>query len=127
MPSATTVPSIQDQVKTTSINSLKNTFPESFDKVGNMLGEYNIVVDSNVPPIDHDWHRMLIMAKEKNEVELKEMTAQGNIDSQTELTPWVSSLTYPCKANGSIQICLNPKDLNKGVIREYNRAEHYNK
>ena len=41
---------------------------------------------------------------------------------QTEPTPWVSSLTYPKKANGKLRICLDPKDLNKAIIRENHKA-----
>ena len=41
---------------------------------------------------------------------------------QTEPTPWVSSLTYPKKANGKLRICLDPKDLNKAIIHENHKA-----
>ena len=44
------------------------------------------------------------------------------IAKQTELTPWVSSLTYPKKPNGKLRICLDPKDLNKAIIRENHKA-----
>ena len=50
------------------------------------------------------------------------MVHQGIIVRQTELTPWVSSLTYPQKPNGKLRICLNPKDLNKAIIRENHKA-----
>ena len=33
-----------------------------------------------------------------------------------------SSLTYPKKANGKLRICLDPKDLNKAIIRENHKA-----
>ena len=35
---------------------------------------------------------------------------------------WVSSLTYPHKADGSLHICLNPHDLNKAIIWEHYKA-----
>ena len=38
------------------------------------------------------------------------------------MTPWVSSLTYPKKPNGKLRICLDPKDLNKAIIRENHKA-----
>ena len=31
-------------------------------------------------------------------------------------------MTYPKKANGKLRICLNPKDLNKAIIRENHKA-----
>ena len=41
---------------------------------------------------------------------------------QMEPTPWVTLLTYPKKPNGKLRICLNPKDLNKAIIRENHKA-----
>ena len=40
----------------------------------------------------------------------------------TEPTEWVSSITYPCKPDGTLCICLDPKDLNKAIIREHYKA-----
>ena len=50
------------------------------------------------------------------------MVWQGIITKQTEPTPWVSSLTYPKKANGKLRICLDPKDLNRPIIFENHKA-----
>ena len=50
------------------------------------------------------------------------MVWQRIITKQTEPTPWVSSLTYPKKANGKLRICLDPKDLNKAIIHENHKA-----
>ena len=35
---------------------------------------------------------------------------------QIESMPWISSLTYCCKANGTFKVCLDPKDLNKAIF-----------
>ena len=40
----------------------------------------------------------------------------------TEPTEWVSSITYPRKPDGTICICLDPKDLNRVIIREHYKA-----
>ena len=50
------------------------------------------------------------------------MVQQGIMTKQTEPTPWVSSLTYPKKANSKLGICLDPKDLNKAIIHENHKA-----
>ena len=49
------------------------------------------------------------------------MIAQGIITPVTEPTEWVNSMTYPMKPSGELCICLDPKDLNKAIIREYYR------
>ena len=50
------------------------------------------------------------------------MVQQKIIIKQTEPTPWVSSLTYPKKANGKLRIYLDPKDLNRAIILENHKA-----
>ena len=34
-------------------------------------------------------------------------------------TPWVNIITTIYKPDGSLRICLDPTDLNKGVMREH--------
>ena len=50
------------------------------------------------------------------------MVDQAIIAPITEPMEWVSSLTYPHKADGSLCICLNPCDLNKAIIWEHYKA-----
>ena len=97
-------------------------FPNSFDCIGDMSGEYNIKTDPTVLPVQHGRWKVSIEYKEDIEKQLEEMVHQGIIMKQTEPTPWVSSLTYPKKANGKLRICLDPKDLNKAIIGENHKA-----
>ena len=87
-----------------------------------MYGEYDIKTDLTVLPVQHRRHKVPIEYKDEIEKELGEMVQQGIITKQTEPTPWVSSLTYPKKANGKLRICLDPKDLNKAIICENHKA-----
>ena len=108
-----------------SINStrdLQALFPNSFDCIRDMQGEYNIKTDPTVPPVQHRRRKVPIEYKEEIEKELAEMVWQKIIIKQTEPTPQVSSLTYPKKANGKLRICLDPKDLNKAIICENHKA-----
>ena len=97
-------------------------FPNSFDCIGDMQGEYNTKTDLTVPPVQHGRQKVPIEYKEEIEKELAEIVWQRIITKQTEPTPWVSSLTYPKKANGKLRICLNPKNLNKAIIHENHKA-----
>ena len=105
-----------------STRDLQALYPNSFDCIGDMQGEYDIKVDPTVPPVQHSRQKVPIKYKEEIEKELAEMVHQRIITKQTEPTPWVSSLTYPKKANGKLRICLDPKDLNKAIIRENHKA-----
>ena len=57
---------------------------------------------------------MPIESKEAIEKEIDYMLEEGIVTEQIELTPWVSSATFPKKPNGDVRVCLDPKDLNRG-------------
>ena len=105
-----------------STRDLQALYPNSFDCIGDMQGEYDIKVDPTVPPVQHSRQKVPIKYKEEIKKELAEMVHQRIITKQTEPTPWVSSLMYPKKANGKLRICLDPKDLNKAIIHENHKA-----
>ena len=97
-------------------------FPNSFDCIGDMKGEYDIKTNPTVPAVQHGRQKVPIEYKEEIEKELAEMVWQRIITKQTEPTPWVSSLMYPKKANSKLRICLDPKDMNKAIIHENHKA-----
>ena len=105
-----------------STRDLQALYPNSFNCISDMQGEYNIKTNPTVPPVQHGRRKVPIEYKEEIKKELAEMVQQRIITKQTEPTPWVSSLTYPKKANGKLRICLNPKDLNKAIIHENHKA-----
>ena len=51
---------------------------------------------------------------------LDEFINQGIIVPVEEPTDWISSLAYSWKANGKLQVCQEPKDLNTAI-----RCDHY--
>ena len=105
-----------------STRDLQALFPNSFDCIGDMQGEYDIKTDPTVPPVQHGRRKVSIKYKEEIKKELAEMVQQRIITKQTEPTPWVSSLMYPKKANSKLRICHDPKDLNKAIICENHKA-----
>ena len=49
--------------------------------------------------------------------ELDNLEAQGIIAKVTAPTDWVNSLVCVTKSNGTLRLCLDPKDLNKAIKR----------
>ena len=105
-----------------SVADLMKRYPKQFDVIGKFDGEYHMVTDPNVPPSQHAMCKIPIEYQEKIEKELDRMEEQGIITKVTEPTEWVNSITYPVKPNGDLRICLDPKDLNKAIIREHYKA-----
>ena len=104
-----------------STRDLQALFPNSFDCIRDMQGEYDIKTNLTVPPVQHGKQNVPIEYKEEME-ELAGMVWQRIITKQTEPTPWVSSLMYPKNANAKLRICLDPKDLNNAIICENHKA-----
>ena len=104
------------------IIAIKKVFPESFDHVGNLLGIYTMHLDPSIPQVQHARRKVPIECKEQREKALQKMEDLQIITLVTEPTEWVSSITYPRKPDSTICICLDPKDLNRVIIREHYKA-----
>ena len=50
------------------------------------------------------------------------MVNKGVIAPVSQTTKWVSSITYSCKSDGTLCICLDPNDLNKTIVQEHYKA-----
>ena len=96
-------------------------FPECFNDIGEMQGTYHITLDPTVKPVVNSPRRVPIALKDEIRAELSSMEEQGVIEKVTEgqRTDWVNSIVYPRKANGKLQICLDPRDLNTAIKREH--------
>ena len=49
--------------------------------------------------------------------ELDRLTKEGIITEVHEHTKWINSIVPLIKLDGSLRLCLNPKDLNKAIER----------
>ena len=104
-----------------TVEELKKLYPNSFDRLGSLKGEYNIRVDPTVKPVTHARRKVPIESKEAIDKELNYLIEEEIITEQVEPTPWVSSVTFPMKPNGEVRVCLDPSNLNKAIIREHHK------
>ena len=104
------------------MEDLLRLYPNSFDRLGSLKGEYDIKVDPTVPPVQHTRRKVPIESKAAIEEAIDYMVKQDILEPQIEPTPWVSSVTYPVKPTGEVRPCLDARDLNKAIIRENHRA-----
>ena len=104
------------------IIAMKKAFPKSFDCVGNMPRTCTIPLDPSVSLAQHARRKVPIEYKEQIEKTLQQMEDLKIITLVTIPTEWVSSITYPRKPDGTLCICLDPRDLNKAIIREHYKA-----
>ena len=103
-----------------TVEDLKKLYPNSFDRLGSLKGEYNIWVDPSVKPATHARRKVPIESKEAIDRELDYLIEEEIITEQVEPTPF-SSVTFPRKPNGEVRVCLDPSNLNKAIIREHHK------
>ena len=75
-------------------------------------------------PVQYSQRKVPIEYQEQIKFILDDMVNKGVIDPVSWPTKWVSSLTDPHKLDGTLCICLNPKDLNKVTVQEYYKVLH---
>ena len=96
-------------------------YPECFDGIGKLKGEYHITLDPAVPPVVHPPLKVPISMKDEIKDELDNMAKNDIIAKiqEGEPTDWVNSPVYRRKSNGRLCLCLKPKDLNEAIKREH--------
>ena len=95
-------------------------YPYQFEGIGWFPGTYHIIL--------HDGAKLMVHAPRKCPITMWHLVCekldgfinQGIIFPVEEPTDWVFSLAYSWKANGKLQVCLDPKDLNTAI-----RHDHY--
>ena len=110
-------------IKISSVEDLLRLYPNSFDRLGSLKGEYDIKVDPTVPPVQHARRKVPIESKAAIEEAIDYMVKQDILEPQIEPTPWVSSVTYPVKPTGEVRPCLDVRDLNKAIIRQNHKPQ----
>ena len=105
-----------------SVAQLVAKYPQVFrqdGRVGLLEGDYKIRVSDTTSPVQHAPRSVSVALHEPLRSELEAMVEQGIIAQVTEPTPWVSSMVVVRKKDGRLRICLDPKDLNKAIMREH--------
>ena len=100
--------------KITDKEQLTAMYPNSFDRIGSLKGEYTIKIDPTIAPVQQARHKVTTESKEAICMALDSMITGDILESQIEPTPWVNSSMYPVK----VRLCLDCMPLNKAIIRE---------
>lgn len=100
-------------------SQIMSEFSEVFEGIGLFQGECSIHTDPAVHPTVHPSRRVPLTLKDKLKNELEKMESLNIIRKVTEPTQWVSSLVVVGKPNGKLRVCLDPKDLNRAILRPH--------
>lgn len=114
------------------VHSFEANVPEStrliFDEfvhitegVGCIPGHYSLKFDPSIPPVINPPRPISANLRDAVLSELNRMEANGII-AQVPVgtpTPWCSSLHVVLKKNNQVRITIDPRDLNKALLREH--------
>ena len=70
-------------------------------------------------PVVHPPRKVPVTLKPKLQQKLLSMEKLDAIQKANKLTEWVNSMVTIVKPNGNLQICIDPRDLNKDIKREH--------
>ena len=84
--------------------------------VGKIAGDYNIRVNPSVAPVQHVPRRVLMALRHRLKETLNSMVRANIIAPVTEPTQWISSIVVVPKKNGTLRICLDPKEVNAAIL-----------
>ena len=77
------------------VTYLIKTYPKQFNIIGSFEGEYYMIINLNIPPVQHAMRKTPRDYQEKIEQEVDKMIQPGIITHITELTEWVNSSHTP--------------------------------
>lgn len=89
---------------------------------GKLPDKHHITVRRDVCPTIHACRRVPIALLPKVKEKLLAMEKNGIIVKRDEPTAWVNSMLVVEKKDGSIRLCIDPRDLNKAIMREHYRV-----
>lgn len=105
-------------VQVNTINSSVLNHPAFNEGLGQFPGTQTLQTDPAVKPVIMPDRRVPISVRDQLKRELDKLTNQNVIAPVTEPTPWVSQTVVAKKKNGDLRICIDPKYLNKALLRE---------
>ena len=111
-----------DPVKVNTVQDLVNMYPDQFDKIGKFPGKYHIQLKEDAQPVIHAQRKFSIHLRDQLKAQLEEMERTKVIQKVQEPTDWVNSMVCTKKSDGTLRVCLDPKDLNKAIKRCHHKT-----
>ena len=93
-------------------------YADIFKGVGTLPGgPYHITLKDSYKTVQHPPRSVPLGIQSVYKAELDRLVREGNITEVHEHTEWINSIVPVMKEDGSLRLCLDPKDLNKATER----------
>ena len=100
-------------------NELLAKYENVFTGMGRVEGEFSIKLREDAQPCIHAPRKVPLSILPKLESTLNRLEQSNIVSKVTKPTDWVNSLVIVEKKDGSLRLCLDPKELNQYVMRDY--------
>ena len=111
---------IKSRPSISSREQLRAMYPECFTGIGTFKNhKYHIELNKNAKPLVYPVRKIALALFPKLDKELHGTLADGIIVPVEEPMHWVNLLVVREKPNGSLRVCLDPRELNKTINREH--------
>ena len=108
--------SVQHNTEQRDSTRILGEYNDLFQGLGCVDLEYDIKIDPNISPVVHAPRRVPFALHDKLKAQLDKLVKQNVIVPIEEPTPWVNSLVTVEKTDGSLRICIDPRDLNRAIF-----------
>ncbi|XP_062556917.1 uncharacterized protein K02A2.6-like [Armigeres subalbatus] len=99
------------------IGSFQASSKREFPKIKGVLVE--IPIDTKVQPVQQAYRRAPISLEERIFEKLQYLLDRDIIEKVEGPSPWVSPLVPVLKESGDVRLCVDMRQANRGVLREY--------
>ena len=108
-----------DEIGPLTKEKVKQLFPELFNGLGKLPGEYTIKLKEGAVPFSLSTPRRIpVPLMDKVKQELARMEDLGVISRVEEPTEWCAGLVVVPKQSGEVRLCVDLTKLNDNVLRE---------
>ena len=102
-----------------SLANVEHEYADIFQGLGKYPGKYHVTLKADAKPVIHAPRRVAPYLLQPLKKKLDEMVDQHVVVPIQQPTDWVNSLVIVEKPDKSLRLCLDPKDLNKSIKREF--------
>lgn len=111
--------SVNSDESNLNYNKIQGRYRDVFKGLGCMPQVCSLKLKPDFEPVIDPPRKLPFKLYSRVKAELDRMERDGVVEKVTEPTEWVSSMVVTERRSGALRICLDPKNLNKNLMRSH--------
>jgi hypothetical protein len=109
----------QSSLSELNSDQIFDKYAKCFEGIGRISEPYHIKLQPDAIPVVHPPRKLPVALRNRVFDALNDMESKGIIKPVTDPTARVNSMVVNEKRSGKLRICIDPRDLNKALLREH--------